>query len=113
VAGQPDEALWDKNFWLNRLLIAAMYGTFVGVLVVPTQFGRHFSLLNAIGAFACGCLAWLLTLVAISRSDVGARYRDLQRFARLRYGYNANSPTLILSGSVIAIVWIIYVLLRV
>jgi len=108
-----DAAVWDNNFWLNRLLIAILFGTFISVLVLPVMFGRRFSLIDALGAFACGCLAWMLVFIAISRPHVIARYSDLQRFARLRYGYNANSPLLIISGSLFALGWIIYVVLRV
>jgi|ERR1700722_2378565 hypothetical protein len=113
LLGTPDESVWDRNFRLNRLLIALMYATFITVLVLPVLMGRPFTVLNAFGAFACGCLAWMLTLTLISWPHVRARYSDLQRFARLRYGYNANSPLLILSGALFALGWIPYVLLRV
>jgi hypothetical protein len=108
-----DAVVWDNNFWLNRLLIAILFGTFISVLVVPFMFGRRFSLLNTLGAFACGCLAWLIVFIAIARPHFVSRYADLERFARLRYGYNANSPFLIISGSVFALGWITYAVLRV
>ena len=87
--GSPDDVVWDNNFWLNRLLLAVMLGTFLTVLIVYS--GRHWSYLNAFGAFACGCLASAIAFLGITYPHVTERYRQLRRFEKLRYGYSVPS----------------------
>jgi hypothetical protein len=109
--GSPDDAIWDNTFWLNRLLLAIMLGTFLTVLIVDC--GRHWSYLNLVGAFACGCLAWAIAFLGITYPHVTERYRQLRRFEKLRYGYRVPSVAFIGPGALLALVWLAYVALHV
>jgi hypothetical protein len=109
--GSPDDAIWDNTFWLNRLLLAIMLGSFLTVLIV--YCGRHWSYLNLVGAFACGCLAWAIAFLGITYPHVTERYRQLRRFEKLRYGYRVPSVAFIGPGALLALVWLAYVVLHV
>ncbi len=111
VAGSADDAIWDATFWLNRLLIAVLAGTFLTVLIVYSA--RHPSYVNYIGAFACGCLAWTLTFLGIAYPRVTESYRQLARFEQLRYGYRVPSVVLVVPAALLGLLWIVYVLLHV
>ena len=111
VPGSSDDAVWANNFWLNRLLLAIMGGTFLTVLIVYS--GPHFSYLNALGAFACGCLAWVIAFLGIAYPHVTERYRQLRRFEKLRYGYTVPSLAFIGPLALFALGWVAYVVLHV
>jgi len=88
-----------------------MLGTFLTVLIVYS--GRHWSYLNAFGAFACGCLASAIAFFGITYPHVTERYRQLRRFEKLRYGYSVPSVAFIGPGALLALVWLAYVVLHV
>jgi len=111
IAGSPDDAVWDQNFGLNRLLLAVLFGTFITVLIVYSA--GHPTYINFLGAFTCGCLAWALTFLAISYPRVTQRYKQLARFEQLRYGYNVPSVVFIGPGALLGLVWVAYVVLHV
>jgi hypothetical protein len=111
VAGSPDDTIWDNTFWLNRLLLAVLGGTFFTVLILYS--GRHWSLINALGAFACGCLAWILAFLGTTYPNVTQGYKDLVRFEQLRYGYKVPSILFIVPGALLALAWLAYVELHV
>jgi len=111
ASGSSDAAVWANNFWLNRLLLAVMLGTFLTVFIVYCS--RHFSFLNMVGAFACGCLAWVIVFLGITYPHVTERYRQLRRFEELRYGYTVPSLAFIGPGALLALGWLAYVVLHV
>ena len=109
--GSLDNAVWDSNFWLNRLLLAVMLGTFLTVLIVYSA--RHPSYVNLLGAFTSGCLGWAIAFLGITYPHVTERYRQLRRFEELRYGYTVPSVAFIGPGALLALVWVAYVVLHV
>jgi hypothetical protein len=113
AAGSTDDAIWDNNYWLNRLLLSILFGTFITILVLPYYLQGRSNPLNMVGAFACGCLAWGIAFVAVSGSHFRKRYRELRRFEELRYGYRVPSSVLIVPASLFALGWLLYVWLRV
>jgi hypothetical protein len=113
AAGSADDLVWEKNYWLNRLLLAILYGSSVTVMIGSYFVGQIRGPIDIAGAFLCGFLTWPIGFLLIARRDATTRYKEFRRFSYLRYGYNAASILLVSFTSVLALVWMAYVAMRV
>src|SRR5215472_1263519 len=88
AVGSTDDLVWENNYWLNRLLLAVLYGTSVTVTIGALYAGQIRGPIDLVGAFLCGFLAWPIGFLLIARRDASSRYQEFRRFSYLRYGYN-------------------------
>jgi len=105
-----ERAIWRDNFPLNRLCMAGMIGAFIQAMILPFSLGtlsRNF-LVDSLGAFGCGCLAWVLLFVLASRGRPVARYQGFRRFEAMRYPSSVPSIVVVGPGSVVGLGWLFH-----
>jgi hypothetical protein len=111
--GSDDDAVWNANYSLNRVLLALAWGSSFTFAFATLLFGSFRSPVDFAGAFLCGFLTLPLAFWLVTRPQTLSRYRGYRRFNQLRYGYNATSVFVLGLTWVLALAWLAYVLLRV
>jgi hypothetical protein len=104
-----DQAIWEKHYSSNRLLMACTMGTFFEFLLAPVFVGLGFSYVNAVGALGCGCLAWGVVFWLLYRPRAVEAYTEFRRFEQLRYGHGVPNIYVVGPGALIGLAWLGYV----